>query len=150
VDGGVFEPERFFVGRTLGWGEVRMLGGKVRRCMVSTVGRMDETYNALHFDETFFFDDGQVDEWRWAMTRQSDGRYVAAEAMAGAGIVGRYEGNDYVLGFRRPLRPEGGFPTPRFRTRFTLVSPDVAQKRVRISILGLPVATMTVFHEKVD
>lgn len=156
MDGGetlsqVFQPETFFVGRTLGWGAVHMLGGKVRRCMVSTLGRMDETYNALHFDETFFFEDGQVDEWRWAMTRQRDGRYVAAEAMAGAGIVGRHEaGGAYVLSFSRPLRPEGGFPMPRFRTRFTLISPGMAQKRVRVSLLGLPLATMSVFHEKVD
>jgi len=146
----VFRPEQFFVGRTLGWGAVRQLGGKVRRCHVTTTGHMDEAYNALHFDETFFFDDGQVDEWRWAMTRQRDGRYVAAEAMAGAGIVGHYDNNDYVLSFRRPLRPEGGFPTPRFRTRFTLLSPVVAQKTVRVSILGLTVGVMTVFHEKVD
>jgi len=155
VDGGellsqAFLPERFFLGRTRGWGEVRALGGKVTRLEVTTDGRLDGNYNALHFDETFVFDDGRVDEWRWAMTRQRDGRYVAAEAMAGAGIVGRHDGGDYVLSFRRPLRPEGGFPTPGYRTRFTLLSEGVALKRVRVSILGLPVATMTAFHKRLD
>jgi len=155
VDGGellsqVFRPEHFFLGRTRGWGEVRALGRKLRRCAVTTDGRLDYTYNALHFDETFVYDDGEVDEWRWAMTRQRDGRYVAAEAVAGAGIIGRHEAGDYVLAFKRPMRPEGGFPTPGFRTRFTLLSQTVALKKVQVSILGVPVGTMTAFHERVS
>jgi hypothetical protein len=154
VDGGeassqVFRPEIFFLGRTQGWGIVRELGGRCRRCTITTDGRVEETYNSLHFDETFAYDDGRSEEWRWAMTRGRDGRYVAAEALAGAGIVGRHDKGDYVLGFRRPLRPEGGFPTPRYLTRFTLISPSLALKSVRVSLLGLPVATMTAFHEKV-
>jgi hypothetical protein len=155
VDGGggfslVFRPEQFFLGRTRGWGMVRSIDGKQNRCEVTTDGRLEEAYESLHFDETFIFDDGRVDEWRWAMTRGRDGRYVAAEHLAGAGIVGRHEQGDYVLTFRRPLRPEGGFPTPSYRTTFTLLNPRVALKRVKVSVLGLPVAEMTAFHERVD
>jgi hypothetical protein len=145
----VFLPEHFFLGRTRGWGVVSSFG-RQRRCEVTTAGRLDDLYNALHFDETFVYSDGAVEEWRWAMTRGRDGRYVAAEAMAGAGIVGRHERGDYVLAFRRPLKPEGGFPTPSYRTRFTLLSPRVALKRVRVSVLGLPVASMTAYHERLD
>lgn len=154
VDGGetsqLFRPEKFFLGETRGWGVVRSIDGKQNRCEVTTSGRLEDAYEALHFDETFIFDDGRVDEWRWAMTRGRDGRYVAAEHMAGAGIVGRYENGDYVLNFRRPLRPEGGFPTPAFRTSFTLVHPRLALKRVKVRMLGLPIAEMTAFHERVD
>lgn len=146
----VFRPELFFLGRTRGWGLVRSIDGKQSRFEVTTEGRREDSYEALHFDETFVFDDGRVDEWRWAMTRGSDGRYVAAEQMAGAGIVGRHERGDYVLNFRRPLRPEGGFPTPSYRTAFTLLRPTLALKRVKVRILGLLVAEMTAFHERVD
>ena len=146
----VFRPEQFFLGRTRGWGVVRSLDGKRSRCEVTTEGRLEEAYQSLHFDETFLFDDGRVDEWRWAMTRGRDGRYVAAEHLAGAGIVGRHEKGDYVLAFKRPLKPEGGFPTPAYRTTFTLLNPRVALKRVRVSLLGLPIAEMTAFHERVD
>jgi hypothetical protein len=145
----VFRPEHFFLGRTRGWGVVSSFG-RQRRCEVTTEGELDGTYNSLHFDERFVFSDGQVDEWRWAMTRGRDGRYVAAEALAGAGIVGRHQGGDYLLAFRRPLRPEGGFPTPSYRTRFTMMNPKVALKRVNVSILGLPVATMTAYHERLE
>jgi hypothetical protein len=155
LDGGaaisqVFRPERFFLGRTRGWGVLRSIDGKQNRLEVTTDGRLDETYDSLHFDETFVYDDGRVDEWRWAMTRGRDGRYVAAEQLAGAGIVGRHDKGDYVLTFRRPLKPEGGFPTPTYRTTFTLVNSGLALKRVKVSLLGLPVAEMTAFHERVD
>lgn len=154
MDGGeplsqVFRPEQFFVGKTRGWGVVQEIGGRKRRCRITTDGRLNGAYQAVHFDETFNFEDGKVDEWRWAMTRGRDGRYVAAEQMAGAGIVGRHDKGDYVLQFRRPLKPEGGFPTPSYQARFTLITPTVALKRVQVSILGLPVGSMTAFHERV-
>lgn len=154
MDGGealsqVFRPEQFFIGRTRGWGVVRDIAGRTRRCRVVTEGRLNDTYQALHFDETFEFEDGEVDEWRWAMTRGRDGRYVAAEHRAGAGIVGRHDKGDYVLTFRRPLKPEGGLLTPSYRTRFTLVSQTIALKRVTVSLLGVPVGRLTAFHERV-
>jgi hypothetical protein len=146
---GSFRPEVFFVGRTEGWGVARGPTGRIlRRCRVVTDGRLDEAYRAIHFDETFDWDDGEREEWRWAMTRGLDGRYVAAEAMAGAGIQGRFDGGDYLLSFRRRLRPDRG-PRPRFTTRFTQISPDVALKTVRLSLLGLPLGGMTAFHQRV-
>ena len=41
-------------------------------------------------------------------------------------------------------------PAPGYRTSFTLLSSRVALKRVRVSLLGLPIAHMTAFHERVD
>ncbi len=144
----MFRPEQFFVGRTRGWGVTRALGGQRARFEVTTTGHLDEAYQSLHFDEVFAYDDGRVDEWRWAMTRGRDGRYVAAEQLAGAGIVGRHEGGDYVLSFRRPLRPDGGFPTPLFRTTFTMLNPRMAFKRARVSLFGIPVGELIAVHER--
>lgn len=148
---GPFRPEVFFVGRTEGWGLARGPTGRLmRRCHVVTDGRLDAAYRAIQFDETFHWDDGEQDHWRWAMTRGLDGRYVAAEARAGAGIEGRYDGHgDYLLSFRRRLRPDGG-PRPRFVTRFTQISAGVAMKTVRVYLWGLPVGQMTAFHRRVD
>lgn len=145
-----FRPEVFFLGRTEGWGVARGPTGRIlRRCRIVTDGRLDEAYQAIHFDEVFSWEDGESDEWRWAMTRGLNGAYVAAEALAGAGIQGRYDGGDYLLSFRRPLKPVGG-PSARFTTRFTPISPDVALKSVRISLFGLPIASMTAFHKRAD
>lgn len=143
-----FRPEVFFLGRTEGWGVARGPTGRIlRRCRIVTEGRLDEAYQAIHFDEVFSWEDGENDEWRWAMTRGLNGAYVAAEALAGAGIPGRYDGGDYLLSFIRPVKPQGG-PKVRFQTRFTPISPDVAMKSVRISLLGLPIASMTAFHKR--
>lgn len=142
-----FRPEVFFLGRTEGWGVARAATGRiVRRCRVVTDGRLDDAYQAIHFDELFTWDDGPSEEWRWAMRRGLDGRYVAAEALAGSGIQGRYDGCDYLLSFRRPVKPGG--PRPRFDTRFSQVAPDVVLKMVRISMFGLPVASLTAFHRR--
>ena len=143
-----FRPEVFFLGRTEGWGVARSPTGRIlRRCRVITDGRLDEAYQAIHFDEVFSWDDGENDEWRWAMTRGLNGAYVAAEALAGAGIQGRYDGGDYLLSFRRPIPGVRG-PSPRFSTRFTLISPDVALKTVKVSMFGLPVGSLYAFHRR--
>lgn len=145
----LFRPEVFFLGRTEGWGVARGATGRiVRRCRVVTEGRLDEAYQAIHFDELFTWDDDESEEWRWAMRRGLDGRYVAAEALAGSGIEGRYDGCDYVLSFRRPVKPGG--PRPRFSTRFSQIAPDVVLKLVRVSMFGLPVASLTAFHRRMS
>lgn len=147
---GPFRPEAFFVGRTEGWGLARGPTGRLlRRCRVITDGHLDDAFRSIHFDETFHWEDGEEDSWRWAMTRGLDGRYVAAEARAGSGIQGRYDGADYLLSFRRPLRVDGG-PRPRFITRFTQISPSVALKSVKLFIWGLPVGHLTAFHRRLD
>lgn len=145
-----FRPEVFFLGRTEGWGvALGPLGRIQKRCRIVTEGRLDEAYQAIHFDERFDWDTGESDDWRWAMRRGLDGRYIAAEALAGAGIEGRHDGCDYLLSFRRPLRPEGG-PRPRFATRFSQIAPDVVLKSVRISMFGLPLASLSAFHRRVN
>jgi hypothetical protein len=144
-----FRPEHFFLGRTEGEGVVRDPFGRVaRRCAIRTDGAFSTAYGAIEFNETFAYDDGEVDIWRWAMTAGPDGRYVAAEAVAGAGIVGERRGDDYVLSFRRPHGRASGLLTPHFATRFTLLSAGVALKQATISILGLRIATMIAVHRR--
>lgn len=147
----IFRPETFFLGRTEGWAEARpLLGGRARRARVTTEGRLDAAYSALHVDETFEWEGGQSDVWRWVMTRGLDGRYVASEARAGAGIVGRHEGGDYLLDFHRPLTPNGRLLQGGYVTRFSMLGARAALKRVRLSLLGLPVAVMVAEHHRTD
>ena len=145
----VFRPEDFFDGRTEGAAVVRDLFGRiVRRCEMVTVGQRRSAYGALEFDETFTYDDGEVDRWRWVMTRGRDGGYVASESLAGAGIAGSHVGDDYVLAFRRPTRAGRRQVRARFVTRFTLLAPGMALKTVRVSLFGLPAAELVGVHRK--
>jgi|SRR5271169_1427316 len=147
----IFRPELFFLGRTEGAGVVRDPFGRiVRRCRIVTEGAFDPAHQAIHFDETYSYDDGEVDVWRWVMTGGRDGRYVAAEAKAGAGITGERRGADYLISFRRPVGRATGLLAPRFSTRFTLLAPDLALKRAVVSILGLPVGALTAAHRRLE
>jgi len=146
-----FEPEAFFLGRTEGAGVVRdPIGRIVRRCHVTTDGGYNAAQGLLRFDEVFAYDDGEIDTWRWVMQPGRDGRYVAAEAKAGSGINGERQGDDYVLGFRRPVGRAAGVFAPRFFTRFTLLTPDTALKRARISLFGLPLGALIAVHRRVS
>jgi len=146
-----FRPEEFFLGRTEGAGVIRDPFGRViRRCNVVTEGSRGAGHGAIRFEEVFAYDDGEIDTWRWVMSPSRDGRYVAAEAKAGAGITGERRGGDYVLSFRRPVGKATGALAPRFETRFTQLSADVVLKHVKLSLLGLPLGQMTAIHRRVD
>lgn len=145
-----FAPEAFFIGRTEGGGVVRDAFGRiVRRCHIVTTGAFSVAQQALRFDETFAYDDGEIDTWRWVMQAGRDGRYVAAEAKAGSGLVGERQGDDYVISFRRPLGRAKGALAPHYKSRFTLLSPDIALKRADVSVLGVPMGSLSAIHRRV-
>jgi hypothetical protein len=144
-----FQPENFFLGRTEGAGVVRDPFGRiVRRCHIRTEGEFSPGAGAIRFDEVFTFDDGEIDVWRWAMTPGRDGRYVAAEAKAGAGITGERRGGDYVVVFRRPTGHAQGLLSPLYRSRFTMLSPGLALKRADVSLFGLPLGSLSAVHRR--
>jgi hypothetical protein len=144
-----FRPEEFFAGRTIGGGAVRDPFGRiVRRCVVTTAAAAGAQPGSIQFQETFAYDDGEVDIWRWAITAGRDGRYVAAEESAGAGISGERRDGDYLVAFRRPVGKAQGVFAPHFASRFTLLAPDLALKYVRISLLGLPIGSLTAVHRR--
>jgi hypothetical protein len=145
-----FAPEAFFLGRTEGAGVVRdPLGRITRRCHITTDGALSAAQGTLRFDEIFTYDDGEVDVWRWVMQAGREGRYVAAEAKAGAGITGDTRDGDYVLGFRRPVGRAAGLLAPHFHTRFTLLAPDLALKRADVSLFGVPLGCLSAVHRRI-
>jgi hypothetical protein len=144
-----FAPESFFLGKTEGGGVLRdPLGRITRRCRITTEGVFNAAQGTLRFDETFTYDDGEVDVWRWVMQAGREGRYVAAEAKAGAGITGEMRDGDYVLAFRRPVGRAAGVLAPRFQSRFTLLSPDLALKRADVSLFGIPLGCLSAVHRR--
>jgi len=145
-----FRPELFFYGRTEGGGVVRDPFGRiVRRCAIATEGALNADGSAIRFDEVFTYDDGEVDTWRWVMQPGRDGRYVAAEAKAGAGISGEQRNGEYVISFRRPVGRAAGPLSPRFRSRFTLLTADCAMKRAEVSLFGAPLGALWAIHRRI-
>jgi hypothetical protein len=145
-----FRPDVFFLGRTEGSGVVRDPFGRVlRRCEIITSGVHEPGYNAVRLEETYAYDDGETDAWRWIISHVRGDRYVAAESLAGSGIAGQRVGDEFQLSFQRPVGAAKGLAAPRFRTRFILLAQDLALKSVRVSLLGVPVAGMTAVHRRI-
>ena len=145
----VFRPEVFFVGRTAGSGILRdPLGRLIRRCEIVTQGARQAAYGALTLEETFTFDDGEVDAWKWVMTPGGAGRYMASEQMAGSGLSAHHEGEEFVLDFSRPNGWARGWMAVRYATRIALLSPGLALKTVKISQFGAPIGVLTAVHRQ--
>ena len=67
----------------------------------------------------------------------------------GAGITGELRGGDYLLAFRRPVGRARGPFSPQFRSRFTLLAPDLAMKRADVSLFGLPLGHLSAVHRRI-
>jgi hypothetical protein len=146
----VFRLETVFVGRTTGAGVLRDGFGHITgRFNVDTIGVRDEAYGAIILEETFAYEDGAVEAMRWVVTAAGPQRYVLAEAQAGSGIVAHSHAGEVVFAYRRPFGAARGPATPRFAVRMTLLSPETVLKEVRVSVLGVPVASVTAVHRRI-
>ncbi len=146
-----FQPDIFFLARTEGRGVVRDLTGRVvDRCTITTVGVWDHDYGALKFDEVYAYDSGLSDTLAWTFAPDAQGRMSASEATITAPVRGWSDGQDYRLRFRRRGGPRAEKLTLTYNVRFTLLEPELALKRARISLLGVPLAELTAFHRRAD
>lgn len=112
-------------------------------------GSRQASYGALQLDETFRYDDGEVNVWRWVITAGGDGRYMASEQIAGSGLVAHRDGDDYVVNFHRRIPRSPKWLVPRDATRFSLLSAEIALKTAEVSLLGAPLAMLTGIHRRV-
>jgi Protein of unknown function (DUF3833) len=70
-----FLPEEFFDGRLEGWAVLESLvGGLQKRATITAEGRWDEEKQAVHFVETYRFDDGHEDTLQWTIHRLGPGK----------------------------------------------------------------------------
>jgi hypothetical protein len=146
-----FQPDQFFLSRTDGAGVVRDFSGRLlRRCVISTVGRWDHQYGAMHFDETFAFDDGHLDTLNWTFSHDAQGRLVATEPSVTTKVRGWTEGPDYRLRFKRPGEPPlSGFDVT-YDVRFTALEPTVVLKVTRLKLFGVTLGALTAYHRQIE
>jgi hypothetical protein len=145
----IFRPEAFFLGHTVGAGVVRDLLGRVtRRFSVDTRGVREEAYGAIKLDETYAFDNGEIEVMRWMISAAGPNRYVLAEAKAGSGIVAQTQSGEMVFAYNRSSGGARGLASPHFAVRMTRLGDETILKAVKVSVLGAPLATLTGFHRR--
>ena len=123
--------------------------GPVQRCFITTQGWDDDASGTMHFDEIYRFDDGREDRMCWALKTLADGGLDASEVSVVGKPRSTLDGPCWRIRFKRVGGGGPGGAPLLYDARFHLVSPDTVIKRVTVSLLGLPLATMNGFHRKV-
>ena len=145
-----FRPDLFFLVPTSGRGVVRDgFGRMIDRCEVTTQGRWDHSRGALHFDETFTYQNGRTETLRWTFGPDAQGRMAASEASVTSPVRGWPEGQDYRLRFKRAGAPPLDKTQVDYDVRFTLMEPDTAMKTAKLKLFGVTLGVMTAYHRRV-
>ncbi len=144
----IFRPEVFFLGRTGGEGLDRdVFGRTLRRCTINALGEPHPAIAAIRVNETLTYDDGEVQNWRWVLSRAGGRRYVVAEAQAGSGHLAetRPDG-DFLISFRRTR----GWLSERHVTRYAVLTDELALETTRVSFLGAPRLMFTAIRRRLS
>lgn len=89
-----FLVEDYFLGETRAHGIVMdRSGAPMRYFKVQIEGSWDEESQTLTLDEDFLFDDGEVSNRVWKITREADGRYSGQAADVDGVATGVSRGN---------------------------------------------------------
>jgi hypothetical protein len=143
----LFEPEAFFVGRTIGGGEIRAPGGRLlKRCVIETDGRRESGQRGMHFDETYSFDDGGTDTLHWMLSGSGGDFHAAEPTMVGKPKI-ELRGPTWRIRFKRLGGPLG--MTLTYDATFTWVASDMVIKRTNLKLFGITVARLTAFHRRI-
>ncbi len=146
-----FRPDLFFIGRTAGSGEVRSRTGRLlKRCRILTQGVPDEAFGAMHFDETYLYDDGEIDTLHWAIARDGAGELSVSEITVVGHPKMRLEGPTWRIRFKRMGQAQVGGLALTYDAVFTAIEPDVVVKRAAVKLFGVTVAELTAFHRRID
>ncbi len=146
----VFLPERFFSGRIEGWVTVENLLGKLRnRATIAGAGDWNDGTSCLTFTETYTFDDGEKDTFRWAIRKIGEGRYRGTEPR----LKGEAEGEQAGCAFHWRYTRD----TPQTKTKSVLLHFDdwfhaiderVCMVRAKIGRFGLPFGRALVTYRR--
>lgn len=144
-----FDPIAFFRGPTVGHAVARAPGGRLlKRCRLETFAEESAEHGALHFDERYMFEGGEPDVMHWAVTRTPQGLEAKEVSVIGA-ARSQLQGAEWRVRFRRRARPPADGPTLLYDARFNLVAEDLVLKTVRVSLLGVTLATLSGHHRRV-
>jgi hypothetical protein len=146
----VLLPERFFDGALEGWAVFESLvGGLQKRATIKAQGQWDEAAQAIHFTETYQFDDRHVDTLRWIIKKQGEGKYIGTEWR----LDGKAEGDQAGCAFnwrytRETPQSDGKTTKLNFDDWFYLIDENACIVRGSAGRAGLPFATAHVTYRR--
>ncbi|EJN6828557.1 DUF3833 domain-containing protein [Vibrio navarrensis] len=142
-----FDLFGYFVGKTHAWGMVQDYSGlQTRRFEVAIVGQVSG--NQLTLVEDFVFDDGEVDQRIWTITRLDNGQYQG-EADDIVGVAhGAEQGNALQWQYDFELKMDDSTVTVTFDDWLYRQDDKHVFNLTKIKKFGIEVGTITLFFQK--
>jgi hypothetical protein len=147
-----FLPEEFFNGQLEGWGVLESpIGGLQRRSTIKAEGKWDEKAQAVHFTETYRFDDGHEDTLRWTIRKLGPGQYSGAETRLDGEAKGEQAGCAYNWRYTRDApQADGSSSKLNFDDWFYRIDDYACIVRGTAGRAGMPFATAHVTYRKIS
>ncbi|HHX8459904.1 TPA: DUF3833 domain-containing protein [Vibrio diabolicus] len=142
-----FDLFGYFEGETKAWGMVQdYTEQQTRRFEVDIVGTVEG--NTLTLVEDFVFDDGEVDQRIWVITKLEDGRYEGkAEDIIGV-ATGAEQGNTLQWRYDFELQMDDSTVTVAFDDWLYRQDEKHVFNLTKIKKFGIEVGTITLFFQK--
>ncbi|MFC0242780.1 DUF3833 family protein [Rhodopseudomonas telluris] len=147
-----FLPEEFFNGRLEGWGVLEsLIGGLQKRATITAEGKWDAATQAVHFTETYRFDDGHVDTLQWTIRKLGPGKYSGTEPRLDGEASGEQAGCAFHWQYTRETPQKDGSTTKlNFDDWFYRIDATGCMVRGSAGRAGLPFATAHVTYRKLS
>ena len=143
-----FEPERFFEGRTLSSGVFETPAGEPRRRFTSVAYGHREG-QALVLDQTFTYDNGEIQKRHWRFRRTGQHRYEATANDVVGTAQGEAYGNAFVFEYTVALKPGNPLENVHLRQWMYLqAGGETMVNRAAITKLGLRLAMVTEYFRR--
>lgn len=147
-----FVLERFFEGRSQGWGVMQSrFGAFQQQFKIEASGRWDASAKTLRLTEIYTFDDGHIDKLEWTIRKTGEGSYEGREPRVDGVAKGEQAGNAYHWTYtRRVPSKDGSESSNGFDDWFWLQDEQTLIARASVTKFGVEVATLSVFYRKLD
>jgi Protein of unknown function (DUF3833) len=142
--------EQFFAGTVSGWGMTLSRSGTVQnQFSIEAEGEWNANSRRLQLRELYRFDDGHVDDLRWTITRENEGRYTGSEPKLVGSAEGQQNGNHFHWSYQRKT-PMKGNRTVRlgYSDHFVLMKPTLLLATALVTRFGFMMASLSVVYEK--
>lgn len=142
--------EEFFAGKLKGWGfTVSRFGNFQNSFRIDAQAHWHVAANTLKMTEFYKFDDGHNDPLDWTIVKKSDEEYEGFEKSIEGSAIGEQRGNAFHWRYSRNVPDKDGSTSSLgFDDWFWLIEPNVLCASASITKLGIEVARLSGFYQK--
>ncbi|SMC26153.1 Protein of unknown function [Andreprevotia lacus DSM 23236] len=145
----VFDPVRYFSGKTEGWGMFQKRSGEVvKRFHVQIAGRSEQ--GRLILDEHFVYSDGSTQQRVWTLSRQPDGSWRGTAGDVVGEAVGQLAGNALHWRYTLRLPVDDNVYDVQMDDWMYLQDDTTLINRTSMSKLGFELGQVTLFFRKLQ